>query len=266
MSDATTVSSPNPSDGSVENAAKTTQEGATIVICPICETRYQVAAEALGGPAGREVRCASCGNAWHYSPEGAAIQAALADTAAAARPAASFPAVLPADEVRPPPLSKQVPRVAEPGMLPRSSAALEIGPGRRRRFGWIGLAAIAAAAILIALIGREAMLGNWFSASRLYAQLRPAAAPGDGLKVSVTPTRTADSLVIKGAIINSAASVRPIPRLRVSLRDDHKAILASKVIAPPVKTLPPGKSAHFDTTFQHPSDSATGVEVTFSVK
>ena len=39
-----------------------------IVICPACDTRYLVDEEALGGTAGRHVRCANCGAEWHYAP------------------------------------------------------------------------------------------------------------------------------------------------------------------------------------------------------
>jgi hypothetical protein len=86
---------------------------------------------------------------------------------------------------------------------------------------------------------------------------------GAGLNVTVTPTRTADALVIQGSIVNRAETVRPIPRLRVNLRDNNKTLIASKIVAPPVAQLPPGGSTQFGTTFDHPSVAATGVEVTF---
>ena len=266
MSDASAISFPNPSTAAAAQPPPCAPSSEEIVVCPVCETRYRVAAAALGGSEGREVRCASCGNAWHYSAEGAAIQAGLANAAANAKAPVAFPAPS-VDGARPPPLRETEPRLAGPAALLR--AAIETRPPPRRRrfgFGWLGLAAVVAAVILIGAIGREAVIRNWFGAGRLYAQLRPVEAPGDGLKVSVTPTRTADSLVVKGSIVNSAASARAIPRLRISLRDEHKILLASTVITPPVRKLPPGKSAHFEATFKHPSDAATGVEVTFEKK
>ena len=54
-----------------------------IVTCPACDTHYRVPDNELGGSAGRRVRCANCGNLWLYSPEAAAIHAAIAQTAAA---------------------------------------------------------------------------------------------------------------------------------------------------------------------------------------
>src|SRR4051794_31134080 len=58
-----------------------------IITCPACQTRYQVADDALGSE-GRRVRCASCGNVWSYSPETAAIQEAIAEVTGAAGTAA----------------------------------------------------------------------------------------------------------------------------------------------------------------------------------
>ena len=85
-----------------------------------------------------------------------------------------------------------------------------------------------------------------------------------GLEVTVKPTRTSDSLVINGDIVNSAQVTRRVPRLRVSLRDGNKTELDARIIDPPVVTLAPGATAHFDTTFEHPSITATGVAVTFA--
>jgi predicted Zn finger-like uncharacterized protein len=38
-----------------------------IIGCPACRTRYLVDEQALGGRAGRTVRCATCGHTWHQS-------------------------------------------------------------------------------------------------------------------------------------------------------------------------------------------------------
>jgi hypothetical protein len=105
----------------------------------------------------------------------------------------------------------------------------------------------------------------WPRTASVYAMLGLAPPPGADLQVTVTPTRTSgDTLVIEGSIINSAEAPRAIPRLRVTLRDDNKADLSSKVIDPPVARLLPGATAHFNTVFEHPSVAATGVAVTFA--
>lgn len=88
--------------------------------------------------------------------------------------------------------------------------------------------------------------------------------PGAGLEVTVRPIRTADALVINGDIVNSAEVTRRVPRLRVSLRDGNKTELDARIIDPPVASLAPGATARFDTTFEHPSITATGVAVPFA--
>src|SRR5690606_4775762 len=46
----------------------------TVIACPHCGTRYQVAAETLG-PGGREVQCAHCTRAWLAVPGAAGAPA-----------------------------------------------------------------------------------------------------------------------------------------------------------------------------------------------
>lgn len=260
MSDGNAIASATPPEGPRGGPA---HPGAMILSCPVCGTRYRVDETVLGGTAGREVRCASCGKSWHYSP--AAVQAAIAGSAATVAPAPAMPP--PNESTDPPPLAEAAPAVDGPMGSSRPSVAVEMPRQARRswfRFAWLGLVVIVAAAAFVAFIGRHALRSHWPAAGRVHSPAQLAAVPGDGLKVTVTPTRTTDALVINGSIVNSAAAARQIPYLRVSLRDDRKELLASKVVAPPVAELPPGGSAHFGATFAHPSVSATGVEVTFA--
>jgi hypothetical protein len=55
-----------------------------------------------------------------------------------------------------------------------------------------------------------------------------------------------------------------VPRLRIALRDAAEAEVQVKTIDPPKDRLLPGEVAHFTSRFEHPSDAATGVVVTFS--
>ena len=247
-----------------------------IVTCPACETRYVVDDAALGGAAGRRLRCASCGNSWRYSPEQEAIHEALAETAAGAHP--HPPAAAPvgpaapnaaaaasdaAEERAEPHLEPPV--LEGPALSPLPAVDIERPAGIRPGVVAGGLALLAVAAlVLVAMFGRDRIVALWPAAGQFYAAFSPADRPGTGLNVSVTPTRTTDGLVIDGDIVNNAPQPRPIPRLRVTLRDGNKADLESRVIAPPVAQLGPGATAHFNTTFEHPSITATGVAVTFA--
>ena len=131
--------------------------------------------------------------------------------------------------------------------------------------GWAALLLIVAALVLVAILARDKIVAAWPSAKPVYALLRLGGEPaGAGLEIKVSPSRTADSLVIDGDITNTAGAARAVPRLRVALRDLNKTELASKVIDPPVERLLPGAVAHFTTNFQNPSPNAAGVAVTFA--
>ncbi|HEX3954013.1 MAG TPA: DUF3426 domain-containing protein [Stellaceae bacterium] len=122
------------------------------------------------------------------------------------------------------------------------------------------------ALVAVVLLDRDDIIAKWPQAAPIYAKLHLAEAPpGSGLDVSVTPTRTADALLINGDIVNRTGQSRRIPRLRITLRDGNSADVASKIIDPPVESLAAGATAHFSTTFDHPSSNATGtVAVTFA--
>lgn len=155
-----------------------------------------------------------------------------------------------------------------PAAEPRPSLATE-PPAPPARHYWPAVAALAFIAIFAAivaagLLARDRIVAMWPATDRVYAALHLAAPPGAGLQVTVTPSRTVDSLIVSGDIVNSAAVPRPIPPLRVTLRDGNKSDLATKVIDPPVRRLPPGATAHFDAVFEHPSIAATNVDVSFA--
>ncbi|HTV88036.1 MAG TPA: DUF3426 domain-containing protein [Stellaceae bacterium] len=169
----------------------------------------------------------------------------------------------------PPILRADAPTVQPLGALPsRDDAMAAIPTAAARRVGplaaGLGLAGLAAAIALVAFLARDRLATIWPAAAPapVVADLAPPA--GAGLKVTLSPQRTGDALVINGAIVNRAAVVRRIPPLRVTLRDRHEAALTSQVIDPPVVRLAPGASAHFNAVFEHPSGAATGVAVTFA--
>jgi predicted Zn finger-like uncharacterized protein len=242
-----------------------------IVTCPNCQTRYLIDDAAVGDVAGRRVRCASCGNLWTYSSEAEAIHAAVAELTAEAAMATSTPEAPPAGEP-----GRAEPRIQSPaysggGAGPtaqgRPSVAVELPAAARRRglrAVGLGLVVLVAAVAVGAILGRDRIIATWPAAAPVYATLRLSEQLGAGLEVTVTPKRTPQSLVIDGNIVNSGATARRVPRLRVTLRDGNKSDLESKVIDPPVDRLAPGASARFDASFEHPSITATGVDVTFA--
>jgi predicted Zn finger-like uncharacterized protein len=243
-----------------------------IVTCPNCATRYLVDDASLGDAAGRRVRCASCGNLWTNSTEVEASRAAVAELTAEAAMATSTPGGAPVAEPgrTEPRIDRSIeslPHPTGPTALGRPSVAAELPAAARRRglrAGGLGLIVLVVALALGAILGRDKIIAMWPAAAPLYATLHLSEQPGAGLEVTVTPKRTTQSLVIDGDIVNGSATARRVPRLRVTLRDGNKSDLESQVIDPPVDRLAPGATAHFNTVFEHPSITATGVDVIFA--
>jgi predicted Zn finger-like uncharacterized protein len=229
-----------------------------ILACPICGTRYRIDDEALGGPAGREVRCANCGHTWHQAP--AATEAGNGEVAP--EPSRGDPAIETA------PRQPMVPRLEIP---PRPQSAV---PLHRTRHGWttsgrvavIVLLLLVMLAVLVGIVARRHLAAMWPSAARFYTSIGLAAEPsGAGLVIGkIAPVRTAQGLMIDGEIANLGSTPRDVPRLRVALQDAAEKEVQFEVVDPPKARLQPGEIVHFATPFAHPVDAATGVVVTFA--
>jgi predicted Zn finger-like uncharacterized protein len=134
-----------------------------ILTCPACRTRYRVDDAALGGTAGRTVRCANCGHSWHHQPPPAEAQR-IGEV-----PVLEAPRVEPAFAVP-----------------PRPRLALESGP-RQRRSGWTALGLfililLFVLAILGGIVGRSRVVAAWPPAARFYALVGlPVDQPGSDL-------------------------------------------------------------------------------------
>jgi len=249
-----------------------------IVTCPACRTRYLVDDAELGGDAGRRVRCASCGNLWHYSPDAAAIQTAVAEATAEVEAAAYVPppaaAYAPAAAASPPvsalraePGTQAQPR--PPGQAAPLRPAVVVEPpaatGERiGRAGILGLIVFVAALALIAVLARDRIVALYPLAGSAYEMLHLSEPPGSGLELTSSVTRTSDSLIVAGDITNGTTVPRSVGRLRVTLRDGAGASLETRMIDLSVGQLPPGATAHYDTVFEHPSITATSADVVFA--
>jgi predicted Zn finger-like uncharacterized protein len=275
-----------------------------IIACPGCQTRFRIAEAALSGrgPAGRRVRCANCGHLWHYridpppllgsasdrlttgtspapillvrpKPEDAgfmsaseilAIEALGVETSRpridlSVGPLRADPALAPSTAE---PRFTATPRPAPRALPPASAAA-----NRQRHWGRVGAAGAASLVAATAVAGyfaRDAIMSVWPPATSLYAAIDLAGPADAGLEVTLMPTRAGDQLVVEGDIVNAAAVVHRIPRLKITLRDRNSTVLASRELEPPVIALPPGASAHFNTVFAHPSVAAKDVAVSFA--
>ena len=223
-----------------------------IVTCSKCEKRYVLDPRALGAP-GRRVRCANCRHTWfEAAPEEAQSSIELP-------PLPETPAVVPSTAP------------AEPGGVTHR-IQLPALPRRGTGLVWLRRSAIAAV-ILFAIAGlvaeRQQVMNVAPFTTRFYtlAGLGPAV-PGQGLELrEVTPSRGADNgvptLTINGQVANVSSSPRPVPKLRIVLRDANNKELQSWVVSVTDESLASGASVPFHTTISQPPEGATGVIVSF---
>ena len=216
-----------------------------ILACPACRIRYLVDEQELNQPAGRTVRCASCGHTWRQ-PQPLVIR----DREPATR-------IEPELGVPPP-----------PGRRPTSVPPRH--PARRSAVRWavLGLVlTLLVLAVVAILIARGDIVAMWPAAARLYAWAGlPATPSGPGLELAeVIPARTADGLIVEGDITNTGNTAREVPRLRVALRDPTEKETQFKIIDPPAARLEPGETAHFKTSFED-ADEPASVKVSFALR
>jgi predicted Zn finger-like uncharacterized protein len=237
-----------------------------IVTCPLCRTRYRVAEQELGAPVGRMVRCANCGHSWHQPPpdiDPPPSEAATGPTPqhdSPASDAAPTPRATPRLEVPPRPRSMPTPMPAPPALWRRREQTA------RGRVVPIVLVLLVGLAVVTGIVARRQVMAIWPSTARLYASIGLSSERSrEGLVIGkVTPTRTADALIIDGEIVNLGSAPRDVPRLRVALQDTAEKELQFEIVDPPKARLQPGESVHFAMPFAHPSDAAAGVVVTFA--
>jgi predicted Zn finger-like uncharacterized protein len=239
-----------------------------ILTCPSCDTRFRIDdaafVDADGRPRARELRCAKCSHTWRHAPGPVPEPETAAPTigAPSVEPVAAEPYIAPvADPAVPPPhvdspLGERVsPSITQP------------------RRSWVGvgcliLIVLIAAAVAAGVLARDQIAAAWPPAVSFYQFVGISLAPsGAGLQIGkVSPTRTADALIIEGDITNISGVSRVLPKLRIALRDPSGKELAAKTIDPPVVQLAPGAIAHYKTPFERPDDAATDIAVTFALK
>ena len=234
-----------------------------ILTCPACETRYNVADEAVSSAAGRQLRCANCGHIWHFA---AALQETL--PLEPRRVAGATPGIVP-------PLA--VARAAGGSATAdadTTDSLLELGTAstpavapqhvRRSLVRLVSLLSVFAVLLLL-ILARNAVIRVWPNSAAVYGALG-LYTEASGFDLKVTPTRTGEDFLVMAEITNTTDAARAVPRLRVALLDGSRNELDVKFIEPDVNQLAPGAITRIRTVFEHPSITASDVEVTFATE
>lgn len=246
-------------------------------------------------PEGRKVRCSRCKHVWLQRAEDGESGRDAGQSGGAAGPRSRLQA----------PQRTPAPATPEPSGSPRfentfaaafdddevierswdSTVAVpapgEDGPSDLRRVPpkvwqrpavqWGALAAAVLVLMTGGLLGREAIVGSWLPAARLYDAIGlPVDVPGSGLQFLKVQSavRIEDELpilLVEGQIKNVDHTLRAVPPVRVTSHGPDGLPLDSWVVPAVPSSLLPGELATFVTKRPDPG-SAQQVEITFEIE
>ena len=259
-----------------------------IITCPNCQTRYTVNASAFTAT-GRKVRCSQCGHEWHEAaPADAPLSVAPAIAGAGGAAAAPQRETSPQwqDEGRDDAdahahAHAHVHADAAPAAAAAAAAAGRRGspshpeavPGRpsERRLatvaGWLALIAFVLGSCAALAAFREEVVRIWPATAALYRAVGlPVAVKGVEFS-RVIYQRTVENgltvLSISGEIVNTADGRKPVPRVRVSLRDADGAELYHYFFAASAETLDAGEAVPFVSRLSSPPAAARDLVLRF---
>jgi predicted Zn finger-like uncharacterized protein len=208
-----------------------------ILTCPSCETQYFADDDTIG-EAGRSVKCAACGHAWHvHGGEGAASGAPI----------------------------------AAGGAHETYREKVRERRQRKSRFAasmaWFVSGILFAGVLASGLIFRNDVVRVWPEAANAYKAL--------GFEVNrfgldfntIEPSRTFDGttpvLTVKGTVVNISSVTQPGADVRIGLRDENGDEVGVLTATMSLWSLPPGEQASFEASMENPPVAAFELELSF---
>lgn len=238
--------------------------GHMILTCPNCATRYQ-ANDAAFPPAGRRVRCAKCGHAWHQeAPAAEPEEQSVEETPPPREPEPVSPPVPVRSLYVPPAPEAPAADVIEAPVRKAGRAMDRLAMAG----GWLGLA------VAVLLIGwpavsyRQAVATLWPASATLYSAL--------GLPVNVRGLAFTDVsyrretedrqpvLAVAGKLVNVSGRELAVPQILVILTGQDGRELYRWNFTPDAATLGAGKSVTFLTRVSSPPAGARHLELKFA--
>jgi predicted Zn finger-like uncharacterized protein len=220
-----------------------------IIVCPACETRYDLPEGAVGLE-GRTVRCAQCRHSWFQpgpdGPEETEPLDSAAPLAAHVEDPDQQTAI--AESAAPPPAPP-----AGPAIDPQLASLAfnlweeeEPAPPRKRSKAWLWLLLLfflLAAAIggSLALYGSPDWLPIHTTAIRTSSTGLALNFPSSMIERKTLPDGT-EFFGARGTVTNISATRRHVPPIEIVLRDTGKHIVFRWQVVPPKSQLGPGES------------------------
>ncbi|MHA1536158.1 MAG: DUF3426 domain-containing protein [Alphaproteobacteria bacterium] len=243
-----------------------------IATCPNCTSRFHVEDKALGTD-GRKVRCGSCSHAWLLKPvaEDAPADAEVAfedppaETGAGdakAAEAASTPKESAAEPAKPEASRPATPRPA-PQVGQRSRARMVL---------WLIFIVLIAGIVGGGYRYRQLVVNRWPSATGIYEAVGISVIPPPSYSFTFvkekveTKFETIDGksvLSVSGVITNKSSRARPVPHIRIYVRDKAKNLVQTWSFSIKKKTLKAGESAEFKTRIKNLAPGADKIEFQF---
>jgi predicted Zn finger-like uncharacterized protein len=224
-----------------------------IIVCPACETRYDLPESAIG-PEGRTVRCAQCRHSWlQLGPESAEATEPL-EAAAPLSTETDVPAqnADTAEITAPPAPTAPIPPAAPPVDPLVASLAFNLweadepAPPRKRNKAWLWLLALFL--LLAAAIGAALTLygsPDWLPIHNTAMRTSPAGLALDFPPSMIERKTLADGTEFfgaRGTVTNTGSTRRRVPPIEIVLRNPAKHVVFRWEVVPPKSQLGPGES------------------------
>lgn len=233
-----------------------------ILTCPSCATSYFAADDAIG-PAGRRVRCQSCGHAWRASTDEPLELTAVAGVADAETrafaPRDDAPAEAPTAETPAPELPRAFRARAEQQRRLRRAAA--------QGAVWAGLASVFVGLVAAGWLFRVEVVEIYPRAAAAYAAVGAPVNP-TGLDFEAVSARVSANdpgqVLVSGALRNLRDREITAPPVRLALLDAHGEEIGFRVVPIDAAPVLPGGVQGFAVLIPDPGARAAGVGVDFA--
>lgn len=235
-----------------------------ILTCPDCATRYFVPDDKVG-PAGRTVKCSSCGTRWTAQAEpelelfvdpisgGIAREPGAPVAAAAEAPVSDLP-------------GEELPKV----FRQKATTERRVREAATAGVVWAGMAVALIALVSVGVVFRGKVVDIWPSSAAAYAGV---GLPVNRIGLEIDEDVRAEAalqdghaaLAVSGVIRNIEDHPVTAPPLRIVLVNKTGKVVAVKLASPADPIIPPGESRHFAVVILDPPSTAAELQVGFEL-